>query len=98
MQLDKWDVTVIISVNAQFHQPHRLKDAITNRKALLEISGSLPIIEDDVFGSLAFDAPIASLKELDNQDRVIYVNSLSKTLDSRLSRESAGYYPVVTSL
>ena len=57
---------------------------LANRKALLEITGSLPIIEDDVFGSLAFDAPIASLKELDDQDRVIYVNSLSKTLDSRL--------------
>jgi DNA-binding transcriptional MocR family regulator len=57
---------------------------LNNRKALLEITKQLPIIEDDVFGSLAYDAPLPSLKELDKDGRVIYVSSLSKTLDSRL--------------
>ncbi|WP_122056143.1 PLP-dependent aminotransferase family protein [Vibrio sp. Evd11] len=81
--LDKWEVKTLL-LTPNFTNPTGSRMPLANRKALLEITGSLPIIEDDVFGSLAFDAPIASLKELDDQDRVIYVNSLSKTLDSRL--------------
>lgn len=37
-----------------------------------------------MFGALSFEAPLPTLKALDTQDRVIYVNSLSKMLDSRL--------------
>ncbi|MCG6381935.1 aminotransferase class I/II-fold pyridoxal phosphate-dependent enzyme, partial [Vibrio fluvialis] len=54
------------------------------RLALLQISHDVPIIEDDVFGALSFEEPLPTLKSLDKANRVIYVNSLSKTLDSRL--------------
>jgi DNA-binding transcriptional MocR family regulator len=57
---------------------------LERRKQLLNVSGAIPIIEDDVFGALSFGSPIPSLRALDDKQRVIYVNSLSKTLDSRL--------------
>ncbi|MDK9738864.1 PLP-dependent aminotransferase family protein [Vibrio sp. D404a] len=81
--LDQWPVKALV-MTPNFANPTGSRMPLANRKSLLEATGSLPIIEDDVFGSLAYDAPLPSLKELDNQGRVIYVNSLSKTLDSRL--------------
>ncbi len=57
---------------------------LERRKYFLSVSGNIPIIEDDVFGALAYSYLLPSLYTLDSQKRVIYVNSLSKTLDSRL--------------
>ncbi len=57
---------------------------LERRERLLKVSGDIPIIEDDVFGALSYDQPLPSLRKLDEKQRVIYVNSLSKTLDSRL--------------
>ncbi|MGF1695657.1 PLP-dependent aminotransferase family protein [Vibrio lamellibrachiae] len=78
-----WDIKAII-VTPNFANPTGSQMPLENRKALLNISKDIPIIEDDVFGSLGFNENLPSLKSLDTQDRVIYVNSLSKTLDSRL--------------
>ncbi|KJY82834.1 transcriptional regulator [Vibrio galatheae] len=81
--INQWDVKVIL-VTPNFTNPTGARMPLEKRLALLDVSGSIPIIEDDVFGALAFDEGIAPLKSLDNRDRVIYVNSLSKMLDSRL--------------
>lgn len=81
--IEKWPVKAVL-VTPNFTNPTGSRMPLNNRKALLEVTKQLPIIEDDVFGSLAYDSPLPSLKELDQEGRVIYVNSLSKTLDSRL--------------
>lgn len=81
--LDSWDVKALL-VTPNFTNPTGARMPLDNRLKLLEVTGSIPIIEDDVFGALAFDKGIPPLKTLDTQDRVIYVNSLSKMLDSRL--------------
>lgn len=81
--LAKWDVKVIL-VTPNFTNPSSAVMPLERRKQLLNVSGTIPIIEDDVFGALSFSSPIASLRALDDKQRVIYVNSLSKTLDSRL--------------
>jgi DNA-binding transcriptional MocR family regulator len=57
---------------------------LSHRQALLDVTHNIPIIEDDVFGSLGFNEALPNLKALDTEERVIYINSLSKTLDSRL--------------
>lgn len=81
--LTKWDVKVIL-VTPNFTNPSGAVMPLERRKQLLGVSGTIPIIEDDVFGALSFSSPIPSLRALDDKQRVIYVNSLSKTLDSRL--------------
>lgn len=81
--LKQWDVKVII-VTPNFTNPTGSMMPLERRKAILNVSGNIPIIEDDVFGALSYAKPLASLKSMDAQGRVIYVNSLSKTLDSRL--------------
>lgn len=81
--LAKWDVKAIL-VTPNFTNPSSAVMPLERRKQLLNVSGAIPIIEDDVFGALSFGSPIPSLRALDDKQRVIYVNSLSKTLDSRL--------------
>lgn len=81
--LNKWDVKAVL-VTPNFTNPSGARMPLHKRVKLLEVTGTIPIIEDDVFGALAFDDGIAPLKSLDTHDRVIYVNSLSKMLDSRL--------------
>lgn len=79
----KWPIRVIV-VTPNFTNPTGAKMPLEKRLALLEAAQSVAIIEDDVFGALTFDENITPLKTLDKRDRVIYVNSLSKMLDSRL--------------
>ena len=43
----------------------------------------LPILEDDVFGELAFDQLLPSLKKLDPEN-VLYTGSMSKILGSSI--------------
>ncbi len=81
--LSKWQIRALL-VTPNFTNPTGARMPLENRLALLETTGSIPIIEDDVFGALAFDNSLPPLKALDKQNRVIYVNSLSKMLDSRL--------------
>ncbi|OEE76842.1 PLP-dependent aminotransferase family protein [Vibrio genomosp. F6] len=78
-----WDIAAIL-VTPNFNNPTGSRMPLAARQALLDESQNIPIIEDDVFGALSFDAPLPSLKSLDKGNRVIYCNSLSKTLDSRL--------------
>jgi len=79
----KWDISAIL-VTPNFTNPTGARMPLEKRIELLKLAPSIPIIEDDVFGALAFDQGIPPLKALDKDDRVIYVNSLSKMLDSRL--------------
>lgn len=81
--IEQWDIKVII-VTPNFANPTGSMMPLERRKELLAASGDIPIIEDDVFGALSYSTPIPSLRSLDKNQRVIYVNSLSKTLDSRL--------------
>lgn len=81
--LERWDIKAIL-VTPNFTNPTGACMPLAARSRLLEVSGAVPIIEDDVFGALAYDQSITPLKTLDKDNRVIYVNSLSKMLDSRL--------------
>lgn len=81
--LDAWPVKAVL-VTPNFSNPTGSLMPLTNRKRLLDVCGAIPIIEDDVFGGLHFTSPLPSLMSLDRTERVIYVSSLSKTLDSRL--------------
>ncbi|NAW56902.1 MULTISPECIES: aminotransferase-like domain-containing protein [unclassified Vibrio] len=81
--LKRWDIRAIL-VTPNFANPTGARMPLEKRLALLDASSGIPIIEDDVFGALAFDEGIAPLAALASDERVIYVNSLSKTLDSRL--------------
>lgn len=78
-----WDIKAII-VTPNFTNPTGAMMPLEKRQQLLLASDNIPIIEDDVFGGLSYDKPLPSLSLLDDKQRVIYVNSLSKTLDSRL--------------
>ncbi|ADT89438.1 PLP-dependent aminotransferase family protein [Vibrio furnissii] len=79
----RWPIKALL-VTPNFNNPTGAQMPLSHRQALLAVTRTLPIIEDDVFGSLGFGEPIPSLKALDTEERVIYLNSLSKTLDSRL--------------
>ncbi len=81
--LDTWSVSAIV-VTPNFTNPTGSRMPLKRRKRLLEVSGDTPIIEDDVFHEFSYEEKIPSLKALDDSDRVIYVNSFSKSLDSRL--------------
>ncbi|MDN3612480.1 PLP-dependent aminotransferase family protein [Vibrio ostreicida] len=81
--IEEWPIRVIL-ITPNFANPTGARIPLERRIELLSVSRDIPIIEDDVFGALAFDDGLLPLKTLDNQDRVIYVNSLSKMLDSRL--------------
>ncbi|MEX3619897.1 MocR-like pyridoxine biosynthesis transcription factor PdxR [Paenibacillus glucanolyticus] len=66
-----------------FHNPTGTLMSSRRRTELLQICARerLPIIEDDVYGDLWFDAPSPpSLKALDQQGLVLYMGSMSKTL------------------
>ncbi|MCG9595470.1 PLP-dependent aminotransferase family protein [Vibrio sp. Isolate25] len=81
--IQEWPIAVIL-ITPNFANPTGSRIPEERRLELLKVSRDIPIIEDDVFGALTFDDGIPPLKTLDTQDRVIYVNSLSKVLDSRL--------------
>ncbi len=78
-----WDIRALV-VTPNFTNPTGARMPLDKRQRLLECTCHIAIIEDDVFGELHFDAPLPTLYQLDTQQRVFYVNSLSKTLDSRL--------------
>ncbi len=77
----------LILTNPNFQNPTGTTMSLTRRKKLIALCElyRIPIIEDDVFGQLAYEAPsrIPLLKELSPQ-LVIYIGSLSKILGSRM--------------
>ncbi len=79
----EWDIKTLL-VTPSFNNPTNSVMPLEARKRLLDVTGELPIVEDDVFGELYFDTHLPSLMALDTKDRVVYCSSLSKTLDSRL--------------
>ncbi|CCN49532.1 putative Bacterial regulatory protein GntR [Vibrio nigripulchritudo MADA3029] len=81
--LQKWQIKALL-VTPNYSNPTNSVMPMEARQRLLDVSGELPIIEDDVFGELYFDARLPSLAALDTRGRVVYCSSLSKTLDSRL--------------
>lgn len=81
--IEQWDVKAIV-ITPNFTNPTGALMPESHREQILAHSRDIPIIEDDVFGGLSYQPPLASLYSLDRHNRVIYVNSLSKNLDSRL--------------
>ena len=79
----RWPVKAIL-INPSFNNPTGYVMPTAERLRFLAMTSGIPIIEDDVFGGLAYQQRPLPLKTLDQEDRVIYCNSLSKTLDSRL--------------
>ncbi len=70
-----------------FHNPTGNVMSLKRRKMLLELceKEQLPIIEDDVYRELWFDAPPpAPIKAFDKNGLVLYVGSLSKNLSPGL--------------
>jgi 2-aminoadipate transaminase len=66
-----------------FQNPAGLSHTLARRKALLEVARELDllIVEDDPYGDLYFeDAPLPSLRSLDDSGRVVYLSSFSKIL------------------
>lgn len=94
--LRQWPVKGVL-VNPSFNNPAGFSMPLEKRLELLEISAEfdVPIIEDDVFGELYYGKTREpTLKHLDDDGRVIYCNSLSKTLhpDIRIGWAVPGRY------
>ncbi|WP_432816151.1 PLP-dependent aminotransferase family protein [Vibrio intestinalis] len=81
--IEQWPIAAVL-LTPNFCNPTGSRIPLKQRERILDVSRDIPIIEDDVFGELAYDQGIPSLYQLDDKQRVIYVNSFSKTLDSRL--------------
>ncbi|MCB9435141.1 MAG: PLP-dependent aminotransferase family protein [Ardenticatenaceae bacterium] len=66
-----------------YHNPTGICMSLARREGLLQLAQryQLPIIEDDIYGKLYYDAPPPPLlKALDPGDHVIYLSSFSKIL------------------
>lgn len=75
----------MIMVNPNFQNPTGKTMSLARRKGLVALARQyqLPILEDDVFGELAFDQLLPSLKKLDPEN-VLYTGSMSKILGSSI--------------
>lgn len=70
-----------------YHNPTGTTLSLERRKQLLQLSEryNLPIVEDDAYRYLQFaEEPPPSLKSLDQNGNVIYINTFSKTLSPAL--------------
>ncbi|MDO6705611.1 PLP-dependent aminotransferase family protein [Photobacterium sp. 1_MG-2023] len=83
LALKQWPVAAIL-INPSYNNPTGSVMPAAARQQLLTLTQDIPIIEDDVFGDLGYGDRPPSIYSLDDSQRVIYCNSLSKTLDSRL--------------
>jgi GntR family transcriptional regulator/MocR family aminotransferase len=64
-----------------FHNPTGVTMDISARRRLIALAGKyrVPVVEDDIYRELRYDgAQLPSLKALDTQGLVIYINSFSK--------------------
>ena len=72
----------MIYVIPDFQNPTGRTWSLGRRKALLEIAKKfdLPVIEDNPYGELRFDGEaVPSIKSMDDDDRVIFLGTFSKT-------------------
>ncbi len=70
-----------------FHNPTGYSMSAARRRDLLALSRKydLPVIEDDIYGSLSYDGPSSTpLRASDNSGRVIYISSVSKVFSPGL--------------
>jgi DNA-binding transcriptional MocR family regulator len=66
-----------------FHNPTGISMDLARREAVLSLMAAYDclVVEDDIYGALAFDGPPPlPLKALDTENRVIYLSSFSKSL------------------
>lgn len=63
-----------------FHNPTGTYMSPQRRRSLLALADyyKLTIVEDDIYGRLAYDLPVAPLKANDAHDAVVYLSSFSK--------------------
>lgn len=78
----------VAHISPSHHFPTGITTTILRRKELLEWAGEKEgrfIIEDDYDSELRLDGfPVPALQSIDNADKVIYINTFSKTLSSTL--------------
>jgi len=80
--LKKENIKLIYTIPT-FQNPMGVTQSLEKRKKLLELAEKYDcyIIEDNPYGELRFRGePVAAIKSMDNNGRVIYVGSFSKTL------------------
>jgi DNA-binding transcriptional MocR family regulator len=83
--LDKFDVTACV-VSPCFSTPSGTCMSLEDKRRLIELANQhdLAVIEDDIYGDLSFEQPLAPIKSLDTQERVILCSSFSKSLSRDL--------------
>lgn len=96
LALEQWPVKACVVV-PNFSNPLGYCMPDSQKQALVELTAryQVPLIEDDIYGDLAFDHQRpGSAKQFDRQGRVLYCSSLSKTLSPglRLGWIVAGRY------
>ena len=78
----------VLHISPNHHFPTGLVTPLHRRQQLLEWAGAAPeryIIEDDYDSEFRFDShPLATLASLDQEGRVVYMNTFSKTLASSI--------------
>lgn len=82
LALEQWPVR-LIQLTPTCNSPLGYTMPIANKQRLLDLATQfdLPIIEDDIYGDLAYQSPRPpSIKSLDTDGRVLLCSSFSKTL------------------
>ncbi|WP_136679941.1 PLP-dependent aminotransferase family protein [Neptunomonas sp. XY-337] len=82
LALEQWPIKAI-QITPTCNNPLGYTMPEANKKRLLAMTKryDLPIIEDDIYGDLAYQAPRPpALKSFDTEGRVLYCSSFSKTL------------------
>lgn len=82
LALEQWPVKVI-QLTPTCNSPLGYIMPVENKKRLLELARQydLPIIEDDIYGDLAYQSPRPpTIKSFDTEGRVLLCSSFSKTL------------------
>lgn len=82
LALEQWPVKVI-QLTPTCNAPLGYNMPVANKKRLIELAirYDIPIIEDDIYGDLAYLSPRPpTIKSFDTDDRVLLCSSFSKTL------------------
>jgi DNA-binding transcriptional MocR family regulator len=82
LALEQWPVKAI-QLTPTCNSPLGYTMPEANKKRLVElaIQYDIPVIEDDIYGDLAYQSPRPpSIKSFDTDDRVLFCSSFSKTL------------------